>query len=229
MKAILIADDGIEQRVLSQVLQLTNIDVIVGYRLEESLATWSDAPADLLLLTASLEDPISTVHNLRSITIVPLILVQEPLDEILHVKLLDAGADLVLSRPFSVRLLASQIRTLFRRSNSIPLPSLPILGEAGLRLDPISRIVTVGQNAPCHLTHLEFRLLYTLATHKGQVLTTNTLIERVWGYADAGNNELVRGLVSRLRAKIEKDPREPKYIVTVPGTGYVFLPHSIVN
>ena len=89
-----------------------------------------------------------------------------------------------------------------------------------LTLDPGSRTVQVGGNPPRRLTHLEFRLLYTLMVHRDQVLPTETLIESVWGYTGEGNRELVRGLVSRLRAKIEPNPRTPRYVLTVPGVGY---------
>ncbi len=73
------------------------------------------------------------------------------------------------------------------------------------------------------LTHLEFRLLYTLMINRGQILPTDTIVERVWGYSGQGDRELVRGLISRLRAKVKLDPRNPSYILTVPGVGYSFL------
>jgi DNA-binding response OmpR family regulator len=61
-------------------------------------------------------------------------------------------------------------------------------------------------------------------THRGQVLPAEIIVERVWGYSGRGDKELVRGLVSRLRSKIEPDPRSPQYIRTVPGVGYSFDP-----
>jgi DNA-binding response OmpR family regulator len=73
-----------------------------------------------------------------------------------------------------------------------------------------------------HLTHLEFRLLYTLMTHAGQVIPTERIVENVWGYDGEGNRELVRGLVQRLRSKVEPDPRQPVYILTEAGIGYYF-------
>ena len=70
------------------------------------------------------------------------------------------------------------------------------------------------------MTHLEFRLLYTLMMHRGQTLPTAALVERVWGYEGEGSPELVRGLISRLRAKIEHNPKSPRLVLTVPGVGY---------
>jgi DNA-binding response OmpR family regulator len=62
--------------------------------------------------------------------------------------------------------------------------------------------------------------------HRGQVLPTESIVERVWGYSGQGDRELVRGLISRLRAKLETDPRNPYYILTVPGVGYSFREDS---
>ena len=72
------------------------------------------------------------------------------------------------------------------------------------------------------LTHLEFRLLHTLMIHRGQILPTDRIVDLVWGYSDQGDPELVRGLVSRLRSKVEPDPRNPRYILTEAGIGYRF-------
>ncbi len=63
-------------------------------------------------------------------------------------------------------------------------------------------------------------MLYTLMMHAGQVLPTETLVEHVWGYSGRGDRDLVRGLVKRLRSKVEPDPKNPIYIFTVPGVGY---------
>jgi DNA-binding response OmpR family regulator len=91
-----------------------------------------------------------------------------------------------------------------------------------LVLDPATRTVEVSGRPSQRLTHLEFRLLYTLMMHQGQVIPTETLVERVWGYSGQGDRDLVRGLVSRLRAKVEVDARNPQYILTIPGVGYSF-------
>jgi len=89
-------------------------------------------------------------------------------------------------------------------------------------LDPTTRTVEVSGKTGQRLTHLEFRLLYTLMVNRGQVIPTETLVERVWGYTGKGDRDLIRGLVSRLRTKTEVDPRNPQFIITVPGVGYSF-------
>jgi DNA-binding response OmpR family regulator len=99
---------------------------------------------------------------------------------------------------------------------------LPTLSISGLSLDPATRTAQATDQSPKRLTHLEFRLLYTLMIHNGQVIPTETIVEQVWGYDGRGDKELVRGLVRRLRAKIEPEPHEPRYILTTPGVGYCF-------
>jgi DNA-binding response OmpR family regulator len=123
-------------------------------------------------------------------------------------------------------LLIAQVRALMRRAGGVRLFSLPSLSLAGLTLDPASRSVQLEGRPPRRLTHLEFRLLYTLMIHRGQVLTPETIVEQVWGFEGKGDKELVRGLVRRLRTKVEPEPGVPRYILTSPGVGYSFASYE---
>src|SRR5215469_617097 len=76
------------------------------------------------------------------------------------------------------------------------------------------------------LTPIESRLLHLLLTHSGQVLTTDVIVERVWGYDEGGDNGLVKTHIRHLRQKIEPEPNSPQFIVTVPGVGYTFMTPS---
>jgi DNA-binding response OmpR family regulator len=127
---------------------------------------------------------------------------------------------LVIFRPFSARLLIAQLRGLLRRASGTRIFSLPSFTIGDLTIDPSIRTLQYKDETVTHLTRLEFRLLYTLMTHAGQVLPTETLVEHVWGYDGHGDQYLVRGLVKRLRAKVEPDPHKPRYILTIPGVGY---------
>ncbi len=222
MYGLLIAQDADEAAILSVALQRAGLAMNRSRDLDRTMQNWSDRPVDLIMLALphpSLEEQVRCV---RAETQVPLIVITNPLDEKLHTTLLEVGADLVVIRPFSARVLIAQIRTLMRRARSVPLFSLPTLKLAGLSLDPATRSIEVPGLPSQRLTHLEFRLLYILMIHHGQVLPTETIVERVWGYSGRGDRDLVRGLISRLRAKIEADPRQPYYILTVPGVGYSF-------
>jgi DNA-binding response OmpR family regulator len=225
MYAMLLAENADERAVLSLVLQRAGLAVTTAHDLERAMKTWLDRPADLIVLALG-DDPLAAVRHTRTETPVPLVLVVNPLEEGSHFSLLDAGADLVISRPFSARLLIAQVQALMRRAGTVPLFSLPALSQAGLTLDAANRTVDVAGHRSRRLTHLEFRLLYTLMTHRGQVLPAEVIVERVWGYSGRGDKELVRGLVSRLRSKVEPEPRSPQYIRTVPGVGYSFDPDA---
>jgi DNA-binding response OmpR family regulator len=223
MYAMLLAENADERSVLSLVLQRAGLAVTTAHDLERAMKTWLDRPADLIVLALG-DDPLADVRRTRVETPVPLVVVVNPIEEGSHCSLLDSGADLVISRPFSARLLIAQAQALMRRAGTVPLFSLPTLSQAGLALDAANRTVEVAGHRSRRLTHLEFRLLYTLMTHRGQVLPAEVIVERVWGYSGRGDKELVRGLVSRLRSKIEPEPRSPRYIRTVPGVGYSFEP-----
>jgi DNA-binding response OmpR family regulator len=221
MYALLIAQNADEMAILSLGLQRAGLAVNTANDTARAVQTWPDRPADLILLAPG-DDPFAHIARFRAITAVPIAIVIDAVSEDTHCKLLDAGADLVVVRPFSTRLLITRIRALMRRAGGVHLFSLPTLNLSGLTLDPATRSVQVVGQPPRRLTHLEFRLLYTLMIHRGQILSTENIVERVWGYSGRGDKELVRGLVRRLRAKVEPEPGAPRYILTIPGVGYSF-------
>jgi DNA-binding response OmpR family regulator len=136
--------------------------------------------------------------------------------------MLQAGADLVLKRPVSSRVLTGYIQVLLRRTEAVPAFVLPRLELDDIKLDPATRTVAVGHQKPRRLTPLEFNLLYVLLTNPEQVLPTDVIVERVWGYSGKGDRELVRGLISRLRHKLEPGVKHSRFIQTIPGVGYRF-------
>lgn len=208
MHALLLCDDADETAILALLLQRAGLVVISGRDLGRLLPRWAEQQPSLALL-APHEAPIAVIANTQ--------------DEEALCRLYEVGADAVVQRPYSARLLLMQLRTLVRRSQSLTSPLLPKLTVGDLCLDPATRSVQVQDRAARHLTQLEFRLLYTLMVHQGQTLPTPTIVERVWGYDGEGSSQLVRQVVSRLRAKIEEDPRNPQTIVTVPGVGYLLV------
>jgi DNA-binding response OmpR family regulator len=221
MYALLLAQNADERAVLSLALQRAGLAVTAGDDLERALRVWPERPSDLILLALD-GDVLDDIHLIRGETTVPLVVIARGVEEDLQCELLEAGADLVVPRPFSARLLISQIRALSRRAGGIPLANLPTMSTADLTLDPATRTVHVSGQTSRRLTHLEFRLLYTLMIHRGQVLSTESIVEHVWGYTGQGDKDLVRGLVRRLRTKVELEPSDPQFVLTVPGLGYAF-------
>jgi DNA-binding response OmpR family regulator len=226
MYALLICSNPDERALLSLVLQRAGLAVTTASTLDRALDTWEERPADLILIAAA-GDPLDQIRRIRAETNVPVVQILDGVvEEETQFQILELGADLVILRPSGARLLIAQMRALMRRARHVPLSELPTLSLAGLTLDPSTYTVEVQGYPPRRLTHLEFRLLYNLMIHRGQILPPEVIVERVWGYSGQGDRELVRGLVSRLRAKVEPEPRSPRYILTLPGVGYSFDPEG---
>ena len=224
MQALLVSQNVEETAFLNLVLQQAGFVIRSSKELERGIDIWVEKPADVVVIAIDHADLtfVKKIELLRSLTAVPIILVCESMPENLQVGFYESGVDLVMIRPFSYRLLLAQIRSIMRRTAGLPFFSLPVLTQLGVKLDPSSRTVQVEELKPSRLTQLEFRLLYTLMTNIGQIIPTDNIVEFVWGYSGEGNRELVRGLVKRLRSKVEPDPHNPKYIKTEPGIGYYF-------
>lgn len=224
MQAMLFSPHLEEASVLTLLLQRVGFNVRTVHNLDQSVDAWPEQPADFVLITLPEDIPKALKHieQVRLHTVIPICIISDPINESLQVDILEAGADVVILRPYGVRFLHAQIKALLRRSAGIPFFSLPTLTQKDVVLDPSIRTVKVGDNQAKRLTQLEFRLLYTLMTNVGQIMPTDQIVEHVWGYSGEGNRELVRGLVQRLRSKVEPEPRKPEYILTEPGIGYYF-------
>jgi len=223
MQAILVASEQDERDVLAFVLRHAGLAVASSTGLPGVLATWLDRPADMIVAAFGDGRALGKdVSAIRAVTDVPLLVIVDPMGEDRMCDLIRAGADLVLPRPVSPMILGAYAQALLRRSGAAPAFSLPTLTLKNIGLDPATRTVIVEGGEPRRLTQLEFRLLYLLMTNRGQVLPADTIVERVWGYSGEGDRDLVRGLISRLRRKIEADVEKPRFIQTVPGIGYIF-------
>ena len=224
MQALLFSTHIEEASVLNLLLQKAGFAVRTVHNLDQAIDAWPEQPADFVLITLPEDTLIAKkqIENIRLHTDIPICIISDPINESLQVELLESGADIVIFRPFGIRLMLAQIKALLRRSAGVPFFSLPTLTQQDVVLDPSVRTVKVGDGQEKRLTQLEFRLLYTLMTHRGQIIPADQIVEYVWGYTGEGNRELVRGLVQRLRAKVEPVPRQPRYILTEPGIGYYF-------
>jgi len=220
MYALLLSHNADENAVLRLALQRAGFASRITTDLRPAINEWHNQPSDLVLLSFKDAISIEQIRELRSLTEVPIVAVANVISEDLHVDLLEGGVDLIVIRPFSARILIAQLRGLLRRATGVPIFSLPSFTTGDITLDPSVRIVQIQDQPTKHLTRLEFRLLYTLMVHRGQVLSTETLVEQVWGYNGRGDRDLVRGLIKRLRAKVEPEASQPRYILTIPGVGY---------
>ncbi len=223
MLALVVTHDADLNDYLAYLLRRAGLDVSFRGSPEALVKNWGERPADLVILHAVEEDKTKrAVKELRRLSNTPILALIPDMDEQEQATLLQAGADVILQLPVGPKLLMAYIQTLIRRSQSPVTTLLPLIDLGKIVLNPASRTVQVQDQPNQTLTQLEFRLLYLLMTHPGQVMPPDVIVDRVWGYGESGSKELVRGLVSRVRAKIEPNPGEPIFIHTLPGVGYLF-------
>ncbi len=228
MQAMVVGVDPSEKEIIVYILRKAGLAAAASSDLQSVLTNWTDDPADMIIVAlAESEEPLENVKAVRATAQIPLLMIVETMPERTFCSLLEAGADVVLTRPVSPQVLSAYVFALTRRASSVPSFVLPILALENIALDPSSRSVTITGEEPRRLTHLEFRLLYTLMTNRGQVVPVDVIIERVWGYTGEGNRDLVRGLISRLRQKIEPDPASATFLETIPGVGYRFIEEKL--
>ncbi len=138
---------------------------------------------------------------------------------------LEMGADDYVTKPFSIRELMARVKAIFRRIDKLQSdnqPDRPAVIRAGdLTIEPDRRKVSFNDKA-VDLTAKEFDLLLHFARNAGRVFTRAQLLDKVWGYGHDGYEHTVNSHINRLRAKIEKNPAQPEYVLTVWGVGYKF-------
>ncbi|MDP6705191.1 MAG: response regulator transcription factor [Alphaproteobacteria bacterium] len=160
----------------------------------------------------------------RQANYTPILMLTAKSDEVDRVVGLEVGADDYLTKPFNVRELLARVKAIFRRvelSGQAAETPAESLAAADMAIDLSKRQVTVrGQRI--ELTAKEFDLLTQFARHPGRVYTRAQLLDLVWGYGHAGYEHTVNSHINRLRAKIERDPAKPDYVLTVWGVGYKF-------
>lgn len=153
----------------------------------------------------------------------PILMLTAKSSEVDRVVGLEMGADDYLTKPFSIRELIARVKAIFRRLEALAPKSG---GEDGalvtvgaMTIDPDKRTVSIGDE-PVELTAREFDLLMQFARNPGRVYSRQQLLDLVWGYGHDGYEHTVNSHINRLRAKIEGDPSNPEYVMTVWGVGY---------
>src|SRR6266516_982233 len=178
---------------------------------------------DIILLAARLPDMsgAEVLQRLREFSAIPVMMLCDESDEDEHVRFLNIGADDLVLKHVSIKELLAGVRVLLRRTLSLgDQPTGDVIFKAGeLTIDYAQHQVHV-RGQPVQLSRTEYKLLCTLAQNAGRVLTHELLLERVWGAEYNREVDFIWVYISRLRRKIELDPRHPRYILTVPDVGY---------
>lgn len=137
----------------------------------------------------------------------------------------EAGADDILTVPFAPEELLARVIALVRRAYSDAVTFTPVIKLGELEIDILNRTVRAG-TSELHLTSLEQSLLYLLAANAGRVVTREEILDTLWGVDYVAESNVVDRQIRNLRARLQNDWRQPRYIATVPGRGYRFLPTS---
>lgn len=179
---------------------------------------------DLIILDVTLPgiDGFEVCRRIRQISDTPVIILTARNDEQEMLKGLEAGADDFLSKPFSPAILLARATAILRRSEGSRSSAETLnFYDEYLSIDFEKHAVAVKGKA-LKITSTEFRLLTYLVRNAGKALTSEQILSNVWGDRYLDSPEYVHVYVSQLRNKIEENPRQPRYILTVHGIGYVF-------
>jgi len=219
-RVLVVEDEQSYSEALSYMLRKEGFEVAVAEDGADALKEFDRNGADIVLLDLMLPGIPGTevCRQIRSSSSVPVIMVSAKDDEVDKVVGLELGADDYVTKPYSPRELVARIRAVLRRGQEPDLA--PATLEAGpVRMDVERHVVTVDGNEQ-RLPLKEFELLEMFLRNPGRVLTRGQLIDRVWGSDYVGDTKTLDVHVKRLRAKLEPDPSEPKFLVTVRGLGY---------
>ena len=222
---LLVDDEDSIQKLLAYPLEREGYRVLQARDGVEALEQFASERVDLVVLDIMLPklDGLEVCKRLRAESEVPIIMLTARDDELDKVLGLELGADDYITKPFSIREFRSRVRALLRRaavSRQFDEDG-EVISAHGLTIDLARRVVEIGGNR-VQLTYVEFELLRILASHPGRVYSRRMLLEALWGGADYREPRTIDVHVRHLREKLEPDPAEPEYILTVRGVGYRF-------
>ncbi|BCO25881.1 KDP operon transcriptional regulatory protein KdpE [Rhodoferax lithotrophicus] len=219
---VLVVEDDREIRALMQSsLSIEGFEVQTAVSVNEAKALLQHALPDIMVLDLGLPDGDGAllVHEVRQRHTLPILVVSARHQEAQKIQLLDAGADDYLTKPFSVGELLARIRVTLRHRGTMVTASVTVHELDDLRVDlTLHQVQCRGQSL--HLTPTEFNLLARLVRSAGRVVTHRQLLSDVWGQEFTEHTHYLRLYMAQLRAKIERDPAEPRHLLTETGVGY---------
>lgn len=231
-KKILVVDD--EERMARFIrlnLEHDGFLVIEAYRGMDAIRLLREQLPDMMLLDVMMPDidGFEVLKMVREVSAVPVIMLTAKGEEDDRIKGLEMGADDYITKPFSPRELTSRVKAVLRRVETTGTGAGEVIEvDEHLKLDFDRREVWLDGKL-IKLRPTEYRLLYHLVQNAGWVLTYDQILTKVWGYEYRDEPHYVRLYVNYLRQKLEKDPADPKYILTERGVGYRFVDYRRKN
>lgn len=222
---LLIEDDDNLRDALSLALHRYGHVVTAAPSGEAGLAAIADGSPDIVVLDVMLPgvDGFEVCRRVRARSEVPIIMLTARGEDVDVVSGLETGADDYVVKPVQPRILDARIKAVLRRTPAAAAPAAGRGVHGDLVIDRDALTVTEGARQ-LELTRTEWQLLLALSERPGQVYSREQLLEKVWGFDHLGGSRLVDACVQRLRAKLEKEPSNPRYVQTVRGFGYRFGP-----
>lgn len=223
-KVLIISDELTTAEVWGFSLNQVGLNVtLIGIE-DPVLETWMEVTPDLIIIEDFNKDveEIELCRQLRKETAVPILYLTGKTEETFLLQVYEVGADECITFPITPRLFQAKVKAWLRRTMSVPLAALNEVEIGELRLNVDKRVLNLPAGEQVKLTNLESRLLYLLMSHPGRGFDSEEIVNRVWGYWGEGDGTLLKNLVYRLRRKIEPNPNQPRFIVTVEGHGYGF-------
>jgi two-component system KDP operon response regulator KdpE len=228
-RVLVVDDDAQMLRAVSNALNARGYEVLTARNGESALSLVAQEELDLVLLDLGLPGVggREVIDRLRTWSELPVIVISVRDGQEEKVAALDAGADDFVTKPFGMKELLARMRAVRRRASAEDEHE-PVLRFDGLEIDLVKKLVTL-EGRPLHLTPTEYRLLESMATNPGKLLTHAWLLRRVWGPGYATESNYLRLYVRQLRKKLGDLASAPRWITTEPGLGYRWLREPITG
>lgn len=225
---VLVVDDELSLRnFVRRNLEIRNYHVHTAANGLEALALFNTHPVDLVVLDLMMPhmDGLEVIRRIRQSAYIPIIVLSALGEEEDKIKAFKLGADDYLTKPFGVGELLARIQAVLRRREwvSRPVSASSVRLIFGDLVADLERHVVTLNLQPLDLTPIEFTLLIYLMENADKVLSHQAILQHVWGEEYGQETEYLRVYIGRLRQKIEPDPTDPRYLLTVRGIGYSFI------
>jgi len=228
MKLLIVDTDRYLVEMLTNWLKTLGYEVHRAYTGTHAMVEWEEQQPDLVILDTTLKDVdvLAMCRNMRTRHDALIMVVTEGKDVQDEVDCLEAGADDYLRKPFFPTQLLARIHAISRRGRStLSQRPFSIITVGPICVDSLHNEVTInGKTA--RLTPTEGKLLHLLAINANTVCTAGQIVSYVWGFGNDGDTCLIKAHIRHLRQKIEPEPNNPRYILTVPGVGYSLIHHA---
>jgi DNA-binding response OmpR family regulator len=228
MKLLIVDEDRDLVEMLTGWLKTLGHEVRRAYSEDQARREWEEQQPDLVILDTALRgtDALAMCREMRTRHDALILVITDDKDVQDEVRCLEAGADDYLRKPFFPAQLLARIRAISRRGRSTLVLRPPSVITVGpISIDSLHNEARIFGKI-VHLTPTESKLLHLLAVNANNVCTAGQIVAHVWGFGNDGDASLIKAHIHHLRQKVESDPTNPRYILTVPGVGYTLMRYS---